>query len=149
MKVIFLQDVKGSGKKGEIKNVADGYARNMLLPKGYAVEATPANLNDYKLHSQNVEKTKAENLAAAKELAEKLAQTDLVIPIKVGGGGRAFGSITGKEIAEEMKSNCGIDIDKKKVVLPSPIKELGDYDVPYKAHQDVEAVIKLHVVSKD
>ncbi len=149
MKVLLLKDVKGKGKAGDVLNVSDSYGRNVIIAKKFGVEATPANLNDYKLHSQNVEKTKAENLAAAKELAEKLSQTELVIPIKVGGGGRAFGSITGKEIAEEMKSRCGIDIDKKKVVLPSPIKELGDYDVPYKAHQDVEAVIKLRVVSKD
>ena len=149
MKVLLLKDVKGKGKAGDVLNVSDSYGRNVIIAKKLGVEATAANLNDYKLHSKNVEKTKAENLAAAKELAAKIADNELVIPIKVGDGGRAFGSITGKEIAEEMKARCGIDIDRKKVVLASPIKELGEYDVPYKAHQDVEAVIKLKVVSKE
>ena len=149
MKVLLLKEVKGKGKAGDILNVSDSYGRKVLIAKNLGVEATPANLNDYKLRSQNEEKTKAENLAAAKELAKLLSENELTIPIKVGGGGRAFGSITGKEIADEMKARCGIDIDRKKVVLSSPIKELGDYDVPYKAHQDVEATIKLHVVSKE
>ena len=148
MKVLLLKDVKGKGKKGDLINVSDAYGRNVIVGKGFGVEATAGNLNDYKLRKQNEEKTAAENLAKAKELAASLADRQIVIPIKVGEGGRAFGSVSSKEIAEEAKAQLGLAIDKKKIVLPSPIKELGTVLVPLKLHPEVTAEIKVVVSEK-
>ena len=146
MKVLLIKDVKGKGKAGAVVNVNDSYARNVLIAKGDGVEATPKNLNDFKLHTQNIEKTKAEELAKAKEFAAEVKDKKVVIPIKVGEAGRTFGSVSAKEIGEAVKEQLGVDIDKKKLVIDSPIKELGTFVIPYKVHPQVEASIKVDVV---
>ena len=145
MKVLLEKDVKGKGKKGDIIEVSDSYARNVLLKQGLAVEASGANMNNYKLRKQNEEKVAAENLAAAKDLSDALSTQTIEIPIKVGGAGRAFGAVSGKEIADAVKEQTGLDIDKKKIVLNQPIKELGKYEVPLKLHPDVQTVLKISV----
>ena len=146
MKVILLEDVKSLGKKGEIVNVSDGYARNMILPKKLGVEATPKNLNDLKLQKANAAKVAAEHLAAAKELAEKLADLSVTVSIKAGEGGRAFGSVSGKEIAQAAKEQLNMEIDKKKLVLPEAIKTFGNHEVPVKLHKDVTGKLTVKVV---
>ena len=145
MKVILLEDVKSLGKKGQIVNVSDGYARNMLLPKKLGVEATSKNMNDLKLQKAHQEKVAQENLDAAKAFAEELKDKQVTVSIKVGEGGRTFGSVSTKEISEAVKSQLGYDIDKKKMVLPSPIKELGTTIVPIKLHAKVTGELKVIV----
>lgn len=145
MKVILLQDVKALGKKDDICEVADGYAKNGLINKKLAVEATPKALNDLKLKKANNDKVAAENLAAAKDLSEKIKGKVIIVKIKCGEGGKTFGSITGKEIAEEAKKQYGFEIDKKKIVIKDPIKEIGSYDVTYKVHPEVSAVLSVKV----
>lgn len=145
MKVILLQDVKALGKKDDICEVADGYAKNGLINKKLAVEATPKALNDLKLKKANNDKVAAENLAAAKDLSEKIKGKVITVKIKCGEGGKTFGSITGKEIAEEAKKQYGFEIDKKKIVIKDPIKEIGSYDVTYKVHPEVSAVLSVKV----
>ena len=145
MKVILLADVKSLGKKGEIVNVSDGYARNMLFPKKLGVEATPKNLNDLKLQNQNREKVAAENLAAAQRFAKDLEKVTVEVKIKVGEGGRMFGSVSTKEIAEAAKKQLNLDIDKKKMVLDTPIKCLGVTMVPVKLHPQVVGQLKVFV----
>jgi ribosomal protein L9 len=145
MKVILLEDVKSLGKKGEVVNVSDGHARNMLLPKKLGIEATPKNLNDLKLKNANDEKVAQENLAAAESFKQELETKEVRVSIKVGEGGRTFGSVSTKEIAEEAKAQLGYDIDKKKMQLPSPIKELGTTSVAVKLHPKVTASLKVIV----
>lgn len=145
MKVILLEDVKSLGKKGQIVNVSDGYARNMLLPKKLGVEATTKNMNDLKLQKAHQDKVAQENLDAAKAFAEELKDKQVTVSIKVGEGGRTFGSVSTKEISEAVKSQLGYDIDKKKMVLPSPIKELGTTMVPIKLHAKVTGELKVIV----
>ncbi|MGN0323790.1 MAG: 50S ribosomal protein L9 [Oliverpabstia sp.] len=145
MKVILLEDVKSLGKKGQIVNVSDGYARNMLLPKKLGVEATSKNMNDLKLQKAHQDKVAQENLDAAKVFAEELKDKQVTVSIKVGEGGRTFGSVSTKEISEAVKSQLGYDIDKKKMVLPSPIKELGTTMVPIKLHAKVTGELKVIV----
>lgn len=145
MKVILLQDVKSLGKKGDMVNVSDGYARNMLLPKKLGVEANAKNLNDLKLQKANQAKVAQEQLDAAKAFAEVLAKTEVVVAIKVGEGGKTFGSVSSKEIAEAAKAQHNLDIDKKKIQLASPIKALGTTPVPVKLHPQVTAELKVTV----
>ncbi|MGI6019883.1 MAG: 50S ribosomal protein L9 [Lachnospiraceae bacterium] len=145
MKVLLTSDVKGKGKKGTVVNVADAYGRNVLIAKGLGVEATAVNMNNLKLHLQNEEKVKAENLAKAKELAAALKENTVKITIKVGENGRTFGSVSAKEIADAAGKQSGIELDKKKIVLPQPIKSLGSFEIPYKVHPQVEAAIKIVV----
>ena len=145
MKVILLQDVKSHGKKGEIVNVNDGYARNFILPKKMGVEATGKNLNDLKLQKNNEKKVAQEQLEAAKVLAEKLGQGKVELAIKVGEGGRAFGSVSSKEIAAAVKEQMGLDVDKKKIQLKETIKSLGTHIVPVKLHPEVTAELKVTV----
>ena len=145
MKVILLQDVKSLGKKGEIVNVNDGYARNFILPKKLGVEATGKNLNDLKLQKNNEKKVAQENLEAARELAAKLAEGGVVLAIKVGEGGRAFGSVSSKEIAAAVKEQMKLDVDKKKIVLKENIKTLGTHIVNVKLHPEVTAELKVVV----
>ncbi len=147
MKVILLQDVKSLGKKGEIVNVNDGYARNFILPKKLGAEATPKNLNDLKLRKNNEKKVARENLEAAKELAAELAAGKVELAIKVGEGGRTFGSVSGKEIAAAVKEQMKLEIDKKKIVLKENIKTLGTHIVNVKLHPEVTA--ELRVVVKE
>lgn len=145
MKVILLQDVKTLGKKDQIVDVADGYAKNGLIGKKLAIEATPKALNDLKLKNQNKEKVAAENLADAKAFAEKIKDKTVVAKLKCGEGGKTFGSISSKEIADEAKKQLGVEIDKKKIVLPEAIKTLGTYDVSIKLHPQVTGSIKVKV----
>ena len=145
MKVILLQDVKSLGKKGEIVHVNDGYARNFILPKKLGVEATGKNLNDLKLQKNNEKKVAQENLEAARELAAKLAEGGVVLAIKVGEGGRAFGSVSSKEIAAAVKEQMGLDVDKKKIQLKEAIKSLGTHVVAVKLHPEVTAELKVSV----
>ncbi|MDE5863520.1 MAG: 50S ribosomal protein L9 [Lachnospiraceae bacterium] len=148
MEVILLEDVKNVGKKGEVVKVNDGYGRNVLIKKKQAVEATGKNLNDLKLKKANDDKIAAENLAVAKELGKKLEESEITIGIKVGEGGRSFGSVSSKEIAESVKEQLGYDVDKKKVQLKDAIKAVGSYEVKIKLHPQVTAVIKVNVVGK-
>lgn len=145
MEVILLEDVKNVGKKGEVVKVNDGFARNVLIKKKQAVEATGKNLNDLKLRKANDDKIAAENLEAAKELGEKLEKSQIKISIKVGKGGKSFGSVSSKEIADEVKSQLSFDIDKKKVQLKEAIKNPGEYDVKIKLHPKVTATLKVIV----
>lgn len=145
MKVILLQDVKSLGKKGQIVNVNDGYARNFVLPKKLGVEANAKNLNDLKLKKQHDDKVAAENLAAAKELAAKLKDSVVTATMKVGEGGRTFGSVSSKEIAEACKTQLGFEVDKKKIQIKDPIKALGNYIVTVKLHPEVTAELTVKV----
>ena len=145
MKVILLEDVKSLGKKGQIVNVSDGYARNMILPKKLGVEATSKNLNDLKLRKANEEKVAQENLDAAKAFAEELSTKEVILTLKVGEGGRTFGSVSSKEISEAAKKQLNRDIDKKKLQLESPIRTLGVTNVPVRLHPKVTGSLKVWV----
>ena len=145
MKVILLEDVKSLGKKGEVVNVSDGYARNMILPKKFGVEATPKNLNDLKLQKANDAKIAQEQLEAAREFAKNLEDKKVTLTLKVGEGGKTFGSVSAKEIAEAAKEQLGLEIDKKKLQLPGAIRELGTTDVPVKLHPKVTGTLKVVV----
>ena len=148
MKVILLQDVKPHGKKGDVVEINDGYARNYILPKKLGVEANAANANDLKLQKANQEKIAAKQLADAKELATKLEQIKVVLKIKTGEGGKTFGSITAKEIAAELKKQHNLDIDKKKIVVADPIKSVGSFTVTVKLHTQVSADLSVNVDSE-
>ena len=145
MKVILLEDVKSLGKKGQIVNVSDGYARNMILPKKLGVEATSKNLNDLKLRKANEEKVAQENLDAAKAFAEELSTKEVILTLKVGEGGRTFGSVSSKEISEAVKKQLNLDIDKKKLQLENPIRNLGVTNVPVRLHPKVTGSLKVWV----
>ena len=145
MKLILLEDVKKVGKKGDIVNVSDGYARNCLLPKKLAVEATNSNLNDIKLKKISDDKKRAEELAEAEKTAEFLQGNPINVYVKAGENGKIFGSVTGKEIALAIKEQTGIDIDKKKIVLDEPIKEIGEKEIVVKLNQGVSAKLKVDV----
>ena len=145
MKVILLQDVKALGKKGEVVNVNDGYARNFILPKKLGVEANGKNLNDLKLQKNNEAKVAQEHLDAAKKLAEELKAGKVVLTMKVGEAGRTFGSVSSKEIAEAVKEQMHLDIDKKKIQLKEQIKTLGTHIVSVKLHPEVTAELKVSV----
>ena len=145
MKVILLEDVKSLGKKGEIVNVSDGYARNMILPKKLGLEATRKNLNDLKLQNQHAEKVAQENLEAAKKFAEELKDKKVEVKMKSGEGGRTFGSISTKEISEAAKKQLNLELDKKKMLLKDPIKALGTYEVQIKLHPQVTGTFTVHV----
>jgi len=145
MKVILLADVKSLGKKGEIVEVSDGYARNKILPGKLGMEATPANMNTLKLQKANEEKVAAQHLADAQALAADIAEKEVKCAIKTGEGGRSFGSVSTKEIAEAMKKQYGVDLDKKKIVLPEAIKAPGYYEVGVKLHPQVQGKLKVKV----
>ena len=143
MKVILLEDVKALGKKGQIVNVNDGYARNFILPKKLGVEANDKNLNDLKLKKANDEKIAQEQLEEAQELGKKIEAGKVELAIKVGEGGRTFGSVSTKEIAAAVKEQMGYDIDK--IQLKEAIKTLGTHNVPVKLHTKVTAELKVVV----
>ena len=146
MKVILLEDVKELGKKNEVVEIKDNYARNFIIPKKKGVEATPKALNDLKLRLANEEKNALERLNKAKELGAKLEEGGSVrIRVKVGDGEKIFGSVTSKEIAQAVKDQLGYEVDKKKIVLPEAIKKLGTYDVNVKLHPQVQARMKVIV----
>jgi len=145
MKVIFLKDVKGKGKKGEIKNVADGYAQNFLFKQGLAIEATPANLKALEAQKNKEKRQAEEELAKAKQLKEQLEKLTVQLFAKAGEGGRLFGSITSKQIAEALQTQHGVKIDKRKIELEDAIRALGYTNVPVKLHPEVTATLKVHV----
>ncbi len=145
MKVILLEDVKSLGKKGDLVNVSDGYARNMLFPKKLGVEANAKNMNDLKLRKANEQKVAQENLEAAKAFAKDLEDKVVVVKIKVGEGGKTFGSVSAKEISEAAKTSYGLDIDRKKIVLATPVKTTGEFSVPVKLHPKVTGNLKVRV----
>ncbi len=145
MKVVLLEDVKSLGKKGEIVEVSEGYARNFIIPKKKGVEANNVNLNTLKLQKANEEKIAKEKLEAAKELAAKLNEASISLTIKGGKDGRAFGSVSSKEIEEAIKEQLGLEIDKKKLVIGEPIKTFGNHEVKVKLHKDVTASLNVKV----
>ncbi|MFJ5718091.1 50S ribosomal protein L9 [Neobacillus sp. NPDC093127] len=145
MKVIFLKDVKGKGKKGEVKNVADGYAQNFLIKQGLAVEANNASISSLDAQKKKQERAAAEELAEAKKLKETLDQITVELLAKAGEGGRLFGSITTKQIAEELQKKHGIKIDKRKMELTDAIRTLGHTKVPVKLHHEVVATLTVAV----
>ncbi|MDP5276059.1 50S ribosomal protein L9 [Chengkuizengella axinellae] len=147
MKVIFLQDVKGQGKKGEVKNVSEGYARNFLIPKGLVKEATGSNVKQLEQKKKSEQKKKDQQKADAELLAKKIESTTIEMKTKAGEGGRLFGSITNKQIAEELKKHK-IVVDKRKIELDSPIRNLGVTKVPIKLHPEVTAVAKVQVTEE-
>jgi large subunit ribosomal protein L9 len=143
VKVILLQDVKSLGKKGQIVNVSDGYARNYVLPKKVGIEATDKNKNELKLQKQHEDKIAAEKLQEAKDLAAKLDKMTIEVRMRAGEGDRVFGSVSSKEIAEAAKKQLNIELDKKKIQVDEPIKGFGTYEVPIRLHTEVTG--KLHV----
>ena len=145
MEVVLLEDVKALGKKGQIVKVNDGYARNFILAKKLGVEATARNMNDLKLKKAHEDKLAAQRLEEAKAFAEELKKVQVTLKIKAGEGGKLFGSISSKEIAQAAKEQQGLDIDKKKLVLPNPIKAVGATVVPIKLHPKVTAQLKVNV----
>lgn len=145
MEVILVEDVKSLGKKGDIVNVSDGYARNFILPKKLGVEATKQNLHELKLKKNAEEKRLQEILAEARELAKKLEASTVKLEIKAGEGGRTFGSISTKEIALALKEQSDLEIDRKKIQLSEPIKNAGSYTVAVKLHPKVTVDLKVMV----
>ena len=145
MKIILLEDVKSLGKKGEVVEVSDGYARNFIIPKKIGKEATAGNLSELTDAKAKEGRIAAEELAEAKKEAIKLSETKITIPVKVGAEGKLFGAVSSKEIAEELKKQAGITVDKKKIKLEDSIKSVGIYDVPIKLHKDVLATLRVSV----
>ena len=145
MKVILLQDVKSVGKKGDVVEVSDGYAQNFIFKKKLGTPADSKNMNDLKLKKANEEKVAAENLANAKEYAKVIESKTVIVRLKAGEGGKTFGSVSSKEIAQEAKTQHDMDIDKKKIVLPEAIKAFGTFEVPVKLHPEVTATLKVKV----
>lgn len=145
MKVILTEDVKSLGKKGEIVNVNDGYARNFILAKKLGLEATPKNLNDLKLKKANDEKVAKEIYEEAKAFGERLSGMEVNVSIKTGEGGKIFGSVSSKEIAQAAAEQLGVELDKKKMHLESPLKTLGTHMVPVRLHPKVTAELKVNV----
>ena len=145
MKVILLEDVKTLGKKGEIVEVNDGYARNFVLPKKLGLEASTKNLNDLRLKKANDEKLAAEQLEQAKKFAQKLSELEVLVYIKAGEGGKTFGSVSSKEIVRAALEQHGIELDKKKIVLQEAIKNFGSYEVAVKLHPQVTGTLKVKV----
>lgn len=148
MKVILLQDIKTLGKKGQVVEASDAYARNVLIAKKQAVEATGKTLNDLKLQNKHADKVAEENLEQAKELAAFLEDKSIEVKMKAGEGGRTFGSISTKELASAAKEQLGVDIDKKKMQLKEGIKSLGIYEVPVKLHTKVTATLRVKVTEE-
>lgn len=145
MKVILFEDVKSLGKKGDIVTVSDGYARNFILKKKLGAEATAKNLNDLKLKRQNEDKVAAENLASAQKLAAEISGKSVTLSIKAGSDGRAFGSVSTKDISVAAKEQLGFDLDKKKMHLDEPIKSVGTFTVTIKLHPSVTTELKVVV----
>ena len=146
MKLILTQDVKKVGKKGEIVEVSEGYGRNFLLPKNLAKEATAANLNVAKAQANSAARKKQQATDEAKLMAAQLEKIEVTIPVRIGEGGKLFGSVTGKDVADALKKNNGIDIDKRKIAIRNEIVGLGTYDAVIKVHPEIASTIKVHVV---
>jgi large subunit ribosomal protein L9 len=148
MKVIFLKDVKGKGKKGEVKNVADGYAQNFLLKQGLAVEATNASISSLNAQKKKQEQEAIEELEQMQQLKKDLEGLTVQLSAKSGEGGRLFGSITSKQIADELKKSHNIKLDKRKLELPDGIRSLGFTDVPVRLHPEVLGTVKVQVTEQ-
>ncbi|CDR23241.1 50S ribosomal protein L9 [Staphylococcus schweitzeri] len=148
MKVIFTQDVKGKGKKGEVKEVPVGYANNFLLKKNYAVEATPGNLKQLELQKKRAKQERQQEIEDAKALKERLSNIEVEVSAKTGEGGKLFGSVSTKQIAEALKAQHEIKIDKRKMDLPNGIHSLGYTNVPVKLDKEVEGTIRVHTVEQ-
>ncbi|CDR66382.1 50S ribosomal protein L9 [Staphylococcus schweitzeri] len=148
MKVIFTQDVKGKGKKGEVKEVPVGYANNFLLKKSYAVEATPGNLKQLELQKKRAKQERQQEIEDAKALKERLSNIEVEVSAKTGEGGKLFGSVSTKQIAEALKAQHEIKIDKRKMDLPNGIHSLGYTNVPVKLDKEVEGTIRVHTVEQ-
>lgn len=148
MDIVLLEDVKALGKKGQVVKVSDGYARNYILPRKLGVEATPKSLNELKLQKANAERIAAKQYAEAKALGDRLNASSVTLAIKAGENGKAFGSVSGKEISKAAADQLGLELDKKKLVLPEPIKALGTYEVTVKLHKDVSAKLTVNVVAE-
>ena len=147
MEIVLLQDVKNVGKKGDVVTLKDGYARN-LISKKQASEANARVMNDLRLQKKHEEKVAEQRLKDAHDLAEKLKGTVVTVSIRVGKDGKAFGSVSGKEIAEACKKQLDLEVDKKKLVLPEVIKEVGEYTVPLKLHPQVTGTLNVNVVGE-
>lgn len=145
MKIILLEDVKTLGKKGQLVEINDGYARNFVLPKKLGMEANNKNMNDLRLQKANEERIAQEQLDAAKDFAAEMESKEIIVTIKSGEGGRTFGSVSSKEIAQAAKDQCGMEIDKKKILLSEPVKALGVYEVLVKLHPKVTGKLKVNV----
>jgi len=150
VRVIFTKDVRGKGKRGEIKNVPDGYAQNFLIKRGLAKEANQAAMSQLKAEKKAEDRREAENLAEAQELQKHLEDDKTVVEIvaKAGEDGRLFGSIPSKQITQALQKQFGLKLDKRKVELPEPIRVLGYTNVPVKLHSQVTAKIRVHVTQK-
>ena len=145
MKVILLQDVKGKGKKGQMLEVSDGYARNFMLPKKLAIEATPDAINTMKMNDKATQERIAREKAAALETAKKLRELTLVVKAKGGGAGKLFGDVTNDAIATALKANAGIELDKRKIVISDPIKNVGTYTVQCKLGYEINAPLTVKI----
>ena len=148
MKVILQQDVKGQGKKGQMVEVSDGYGRNFLLPRKLAVEASAENVNTMKMQDKAKAARLAEEKAAAEAAAQQLKGCQVKIRAKAGQGGRLFGSITSREISDELKAQCGIDVNKSKIVLSDPIKSFGTFEVKCKLGSEISGIINVLVIEE-
>jgi large subunit ribosomal protein L9 len=148
MKVIFLKDVKGTGKKGEVKNVADGYAQNFLIKQGFAVEASNANVSSLNAQKKKQEQEAVVELEQMQQLKKSLEELTVQLSAKSGEGGRLFGSVTSKQIADELKKSHNIKLDKRKFELPDGIRSLGFTNVPVKLHPEVTATVKVQVTEQ-
>lgn len=148
MRVIFTQDVKGKGKKGEIKEVPVGYAQNFLIKNKYAVEATPGNMKQLEQQNKKQEELKQQEIDDAKALADKLKELEVKIPAKTGEGGKLFGSVSTKQITQALDKQHSIKVDKRKMDLPNGIHSLGYTNVPIKLHNKVSGTLKVHVVEE-
>lgn len=147
MKVILQQDIKNIGKKGEIVEVAEGYGRNFLLPKKYAIEANAANINVAKAKAGSAARKKAQDADEAKLMAAQLTKVTVVIPVKIGDNGKLFGSVTGKDVAEVLKKKHNIDIDKRKITIKGEVTGVGEYDAVIKVHPEITSNIKIQVIA--
>jgi large subunit ribosomal protein L9 len=148
MKVILIKDVKGSGKKGDVLNVADGYARNYLIGKGFALEATQKNLNDLQGKKSSEQHKVDVEIADNKALVEKIKDKDVVIKAKAGQGGKLFGAVTASTVSDEIKKQYGVDVEKKKIALSSDIKSYGDFSAAIKLSHGISCNIKIKVVEE-
>ncbi|MFA6850608.1 MAG: 50S ribosomal protein L9 [Selenomonadaceae bacterium] len=146
MKVILQQDIKKIGKKGEIIEVSEGYGRNYLLPRKYAIEANAANVNVALAQANSAARKKQQQIDEAKLMAAQLSKIEVSIPVRIGEGGKLFGSVTGKDVATVLKQTHKIDIDKRKIEIKGEVKGVGTYDAVIKVHPEITSTIKVHVV---
>ena len=147
MKVILQQDIKKVGNKGDILEVSEGYGRNFLLPKKYAVEANTANMNVANAKKKSAQLKKQQETDEAKLMAAQLSKIEVSIPVKIGEGGKLFGSVTGKDVADILQTTHKIEIDKRKIEIKGGIKGVGDYDAIIKVHPEITSTIKVHVIA--